>query len=240
MLDLKSCLAFCRGQNFRYVVLEEGIKRALNGRSPGLTPFVDVIPHPVNEFELGGELPPIGYPAGLGMLGAITEAKGFPTYAELAAKLTPKHGSRLHFHIVGRISRQFEKFDFTCFEPPVSFVDIPRKTFIERARHLHFVCFPLQGDYYSLAASGTLIDAITLRKPIIALSSLLLEPLFEEFGDIGYLCKDKVEFEAVLLGISADFDPGRYSRQVEAITRLYLSRTTEALTAKVQSYLSAS
>jgi hypothetical protein len=240
LLDLKTCLTFWRGSRFRYLVLEDGIKAALGKEVPGIENYVDVVLHPVNETEYSGSnLLPFAYPVALGMLGAITQSKGFPFYAGLAKKFGQTHPDRLHFHIIGRVNREFDKFDFSSFQPPVSFEDLARKSFIERVRRLHFVCLPLQGDYYSLAASGTLMDAITCCKPVIVTATPLTRALFAEFGDIGYLCDFLTDFERVLLRISGGLDVARYRRQVEAMSELYRSRTPEALALTFREYLQA-
>jgi glycosyltransferase involved in cell wall biosynthesis len=115
---------------------------------------------------------------------------------------------------------------------PLSSTPLARSEFIERLAGLHYVMFPFrEGGYYTLSASGTLVDAITWLKPVIATPIPMVRRLFDEFGDIGFLFRDDEELRSVFDRIMS-IDETRYRDQVAALERARETRTPQALAAR--------
>ncbi len=238
-LDLFSAFRICRAERFRYVVFEETIKHNLEQLVPELSGSVDVLPHPAIDTETRPAIAADDAgPIRVGMLGVATYAKGFDTYLRIARRIQAEQGGRVEFHLVGFLHASFHSADVTGLSGPVATWPMSREDFIAAVNRLHFVCSPLKGVYYDLAASGSLIDAFTFKKPIVVLKSMLTSRLFEEHGDIGYLCEDEAEMYEVLSSIAKSFDPARYRKQTEAIEALYHTRTPAALAARYRKLVS--
>ena len=88
---------------------------------------------------------------------------------------------------------------------------------------------PLQPEYYRLAASGALLDAITWLKPVIATSVPIVSDIFAQYGDIGYLCCSAEDMQRALHVVLTEMDSVRYAGQVEAMRRAREARLPIAL-----------
>jgi glycosyltransferase involved in cell wall biosynthesis len=223
--DLVSALAASHSSRLRYLVLERAIRDELQRQIPALASRVDILPLPVNidEFDLAARLP-LREPVKIGFVGVATPAKGIDIYLRIAADLKRKYGARMEFHHVGRVLPGTDLSAFSCLDHPVSEAQLPRDEFIRRVSELHYFVFPYREGYYNLSASGALIDAITWRKPVIATALPFVTQIFDEFGDVGYLCADEAEIRAALDDVMT-LDQARYDRQMRALTRARESRT---------------
>lgn len=231
-LDLRAAMQRCHASDFRYLVLEAPVAEVLMQEVPALQGCVDAFPLPVVESE-GADWHAIDLasPIELGIVGVATRAKGFDIFVRLARNLAESAPGRLRFNVVGRVHPDFAATDLTCLAAPVGFDDLRRADFVARLKRLHYVCLPFQGGYYEMGASGAVLDAITFRKPLIVLPSPMTEYLFATGGDIGHLCRDQAEMEAVLRQLASAPDAARYRRQVAAVDALYAARVPAAVAA---------
>ena len=69
---------------------------------------------------------------------------------------------------------------------------LSKKELEDRASMLDFILFLYPKDSYRLIASGAILEAISLKKPILALRNDYFNYLFKKFGDFGYLT-DSIE-----------------------------------------------
>ncbi len=232
-LDLASTLRRRPAPGFRYLVLEAHIREGIEDQIPALRGRVDVLPHPVNEQEALAE--PARAPASpprAGFVGLATLPKGFDVFLRLAAELALRERP-IEMRLVGHLHSDFDAL------PPrardalrlTGSNELPRCEFVERVRSLDYVCVPYGGSYYGLAASGSLMDAITFCRPLVAMRSPMLDALFASAGDLGYLCADEAEMAHALDAIATQPDPARFAAQVEALVRLRATRMPVALAA---------
>ena len=228
--DLHAALKARHGGRVRFLVLEDAIRRALSAHLPGTEARTDVLPLPVNltELPLWRDVP-FQTPIRIGLVGQATEAKGITPFLDLARHFTASHPGRVSFHLVGRAVPGDDLSRFAPLADPVSTEHLSRADFLARLSSLHFVCLPLREGYYDLSASGALIDAITWLKPVIATALPIVRGLFEQFGEIGYLCGDPASMEAAILSMLGDMDAARYANQVDALRRVRASRMPDAL-----------
>ena len=228
--DLAAALRAGHPGKVRYLVLEAAIRDELARLVPAAGRRTDVLPLPVNLAEVALARPvPFAPPLRIGLVGQATEAKGITPFLALAHRFQMSHPGKVAFHLVGRAMPGDDPARFAPLADPLATDFMTREEFLARLARLHFVCLPLQPGYYSLSASGALIDAITWLKPVIATPVPIAAALFREFGDLGYLCADLDTMAAAIEDILGAMDAERYARQVAAMAALRASRMPETL-----------
>ena len=169
------------------------------------------------------------YPVRIGLVGQATEAKGITPFLETSRLFRQKYGKQVEFCLVGRVFPGDDISRFASLDGPLSTTNLARDDFRKLLGRLHFVFLSLQPEYYRLAASGALLDALTWLKPVIATSVPIVSDIFAQFGDIGYLCSSAEDMQRVLHGVLTEMDSVRYAGQVEAMRRARETRLPIAL-----------
>ena len=238
--DLRSALAAHHPSWLRFVVLEPAIAEELAKEIPRAGRRTAVLPLPMNaaEFPEGPPLP-LAAPLRIGYVGLATEAKGIGFFLDVATDFKARHGNRIEFHLVGSALRGTDLSRFAVLDNEVGHAHVPRADFVRQLASLHFVFLPYRKGYYERSASGALIDAITWLKPVIAIRLPLVERLYENAGDVGYLCDSDEEMRQALESVLAGMDRARYARQIEALRAVRAGRTPEALAERYRSTLAA-
>jgi len=215
----------------RFLVLEPAIRTSLQSALPAAAARTDVVRHPINAAEIPAGDPPVPLPPiRVGFVGLGSEAKGFPTFLDIAARVKARHGDRIAFVHIG-IVQAGKTAGCDVLEDPPTKEHLSRAEFARRLAALHYVFLPFRRGYYDLSASGALIDAVTWLKPIITMRVPLSEQFFAESGEIGFLCEDEASMEAAVETALTEIDPGRYARQVDALRAARDARRTEVLAA---------
>ena len=104
-----------------------------------------------------------------------------------------------------------------------------------RIDQLDFILFFYNSETYRLTASGTIFDAISRKKPIIALRNDYFEYIFNKFGSIGYLVDSIEEMATLIQHIHSnkeiqqefDFDEIQNMMSTENITRDFTYKLRE-------------
>lgn len=213
----------------RFLVLDPSIRDALATLMPAAARRTDVLPLPINTAEMPCAAPGLDLPVRIGFVGQATAAKGIDQFLAIARAVKARHGARVEFHVIGRAFPGAVLPDQSPLAEPIPTDYLPRAEFVRRIAALHYVCLPLAGSYYRLAASGALIDAVTWLKPVIAGTAPIVAGWFARFGDIGHACADAQGMEAAIEAILREMDAPRYAAQVEALRRARASREPEAL-----------
>jgi len=229
-LDLHAMLARRHKLPLRYLVFEPSVRQELGKLVPESLAYTDVLPHPANPAEITQQ-PSLTqqYPVRVGLVGQATEAKGVTAFLETARQFKQRHGGRVEFYLIGRVFPGDDISRFAGLDGPVSTQQIARNTFRELLGRLHFVFLPLRPEYYRLAASGAVLDAITWLKPVIATDIPIVAGIFADFGDIGYLCSTTEDMQHALESVLTSMDPTRYAEQVEAMRRAREARLPKSL-----------
>jgi glycosyltransferase involved in cell wall biosynthesis len=176
-------------------------------------------------------------PLHIGFVGTATPAKGIDLFLDLAHALAARHGASVRCHLVGRALPGTDLTRFAVLAEPVGTAQLPRAEFVRRLAGLHYVVLPYQPGYYTLSASGALLDAITWLRPVVALRVPIVEEMFAAAGDIGVLCDSPAALEAAVEDILARMDADRYAAQVAALHRLRAARQPVALAARYRAIL---
>lgn len=147
----------------------------------------------------------------VGTVGILNRHKGSDDYLKLINLVKKNESEReVDFSIIGHIQCEPEPFERAGVRVPSKPEEpLPETKFLAEVSELDFILFFYSSDTYRLTASGALLDAVRLRKPIIALRNDYFEYFFKKFGSIGYLV-DSIEEMAELIKNNAtltrDFD----------------------------------
>ena len=230
-LDLRSGLDSVAEGHISFLALEDVVKSELERRLPHFRGTLDALPHPVVEEEarqlVKGSLS--APPTRFGMLGVATLAKGADLFAGIAARVTATLPGSAKFSLLGPIRPEVGTLDGRSVDYPADGRAMERTDYLSALAELDYAVFPFRAEYYALAASGTLIDAVTARKPIITLNLPMFQAFFEAHGDVGYLCADIAEMESVIVRLSASPEPERWRDQSRRMEAALTARLPKAL-----------
>jgi hypothetical protein len=70
---------------------------------------------------------------------------------------------------------------------------LSRQDYLEAVREIDLVCLPLHSRAYDFTASGTISDAITALKPVLAFRNRTLDAIVAKYGPIGWLVDSEAE-----------------------------------------------
>jgi hypothetical protein len=228
--DTKTALTVMGNKGIKYLVLEENIRRTVLTSIPSLRPHIAVLEHPVSVHEGGSQISDFSSPIQFGFLGLALKSKGFPLFVETAQAITARYEKHAEFHAIGRLAEEgklAQRLDVLATKP--TYAQLPRADFLAAISKVHFIVLPYDSAFYSLTASGVLLDAIAFQKPIIARKMPMFETMFEKHGDIGYLFDNDIELQGTIEEILQVKDKSRYQRQVCNLKNLRESRVPQAL-----------
>jgi hypothetical protein len=208
-------LSFGNMKRLRYLVLSPYIRERLSVLLPKIRKYVRSVDLPyffaVEKETRRSDSGPIRF----GAFGAATRSKGADIFFTVAREILCSHVRFVpEFVLVGHIT------DKTIGGLPEDSVivessDLPlsREEFETRAKNVDYVLFLNRPNAYELVASGSLMDAFSYLRPIIALKQPLFEYYFKTMGDIGYLCESYGEIKEQILSILTNKPDERYRAQ---------------------------
>lgn len=99
---------------------------------------------------------------------------------------------------------------------------LSREQYEFELKKVNYLLFFFPVDEYVFRASGAVIDAIAFEKPIIVLKHPFFENLFQQGGNIGYICESLAEMKQLIINISSGetvyFE--QYQKQVNNLKNL--------------------
>ena len=227
--DMRSALTARCVDRLRFLVLDESIRDEMGRILPAAIGLLDVLPLPLNSSEVGRKIPLVlSEPVRIGFVGLATQAKGIDIFLDVARAIRKQFGDRFEFHLIGRLQEGTEPLSLDVLAHKASHRMISREEFSGRLSKLHYVMLPFRSGYYNLSASGALIDALVWEIPVIAMRIPLVERLFTDYGDIGYLCSDRADIISAIADI-AKLDTTHYDAQVAAIAAAGKDRLPHSL-----------
>ena len=127
----------------------------------------------------------------VGTVGVFSKIKGGDDFCKLY-HLVDK--SKVRFSITGRIFYDMNIINSMNIDLPKNkgANAIDREELEKRAQELDIILFFYPKDSYKLIASGAIMDAISMKKPILAIKNSYFSYIFEKFGSFGFLV-DSVE-----------------------------------------------
>ena len=145
-----------------------------------------------------------------GTVGAFDKSKGGDLLIQLASSIDSKN---IRFKVVGQVFSNIDelKKNNIIISGKNPFVPLEHYEFNKEVSSLDYIIYLYPTDSYKLKASGAIMDAINMRKSIIALKNDYFEYIFNKYGSFGYLFDNITEMKKFMLQdiemkISFDFD----------------------------------
>lgn len=199
----------------RYVVMGSPIQDALSREIPSIAGEIVSIDHPYFFADPQPYEPLKGGVIRFGAFGVGHRDKGTDLLFRMARELRAPDGAcKPQFILVGHIAdKRLMKLSPDPVVVPSPVGPMSREDFEAHARAVDYAVFLHRPESYALRASGTLFDAFSHLKPIIAVRTPLFDYYFERMGDIGYLCSDYDEMKGTIIDIMRTRPVDRYMRQ---------------------------
>lgn len=146
----------------------------------------------------------------LGTVGTFNEYRGGTGLVELIEAL---HGDqRVRFSITGKIDWGLETLKALHVSVPENEGKkmVSAEEFKKRISDLDYILYFYPSNSYKLIASAAVMDAIELRKPIIAIRNDYFEHLFRYYGAFGYLVDDVKEMAELICKIIDEGNAARF------------------------------
>lgn len=204
----------------KQVVLGSSIRTEVLRQLPAMGSHLGAIRHPyLFDATAPSELPKDGPPS-FSFLGMAAQNKGFADFARLADELAGGQGQsqvQVRFDLIGGVPAHAAAAVPASVRSHAAAGPLTRETYERLLQDTSYTIFPYEPRFYSLVASGAVLDTLAAGKPLIALRNSQFEEMFETMGDIGYLCDDLAEIRAVVTRILKDPPRARYRQQSETI-----------------------
>ena len=226
LIDLRSGLRIARHPRIRLVVLEAHIRAAaLRHR---LAEDFLVWPHPVVAGEAATPRP-WAPPARLRLawVGSANAQKGFDDFLALHREA----GRACDWVVAGKAGAEYGPDALSGLDVPTEWLD--RATLLARLRSADYAFVAFRGEY-ELTASGSLLDCINQRLPVLAVRNAMLEGLARHYGPIGHLCDDLAGVRALLEDGAALRDAAAYARFQASLDAIARDRLPAALAARIR------
>jgi putative glycosyltransferase len=122
----------------------------------------------------------------IGTVGLFYKKKGADEFCYLVSLV---NNNKIKFSITGKIFYALDKLKKLNIDLPNNLGKgiVPRDELEARVKKLDFILYLYPTDSYQLMASGAILDALSLQKPIIALKNDYFDYIFKKFGEFGFL-----------------------------------------------------
>lgn len=137
----------------------------------------------------------------LGTCGGINNSKGLLEMIQFS-KICKNKNINIKISHVGKILGELENLKKNGIITLNTNTELPRKKYNQLITELDYILFFYPQTSYKITASGAIMDAIALKKPIIALKNDYFEYIFNKFGKFGYLVDSIDEMYEVVQNLS--------------------------------------
>ena len=212
----------------KLVALELGVKEAIAALAPANRSVV-TLEHPILPSEWSEDVPPAGAGAlRIAFLGNARRSKGFEIFVTLArAAARPA----LSFESIGIAAPDTDHLDLAVLSRKPSRTSMSRTDYLEAVRAIDLVCLPLHGRAYDFTASGTVADAVSALKPLIAFRSRTLDAIVQRYGPIGWLVDSEAELQQIVATLDRRAFIAARPLWVENLRKMREARRPERLAA---------
>lgn len=224
LIDLRAGLRMAQHPRIRLVVLEEHIRTAAIGHGLGRD-FV-VWPHVVLEHEAAAQPREPGVRLRIAFIGTANRHKGFDDF--LAVRRTALAG--FDWAVVGRVADEYDAAALDGIARPAG--RLSRADFLHEVRRADYAFLAFRGAY-ELTASGSLLDCIAQRRPVIGVVNPMLAALVRRHGPIGHLCDDLAGVRALLAEPARLGDPAAYAGFQRVLDAIAAERRPAALAGRI-------
>lgn len=198
------CAINMSNRNLNYIVLGSPIRRNLE-RYISQTAFRRVISilHPYRYNNHSHQSLSEHKPLVFGSIGSQMLSKNSNYIFNLALSFkTEVINGDLQFKTIGKVLPEIEPYKNELVDCVHERLFIPQAVFEEAVSALDFVLFFYDNNSYQLCASGAVFEVIRLGIPVISIYNDYFNWLFQEYGSMGFLCKDVDEMNLTLSSIN--------------------------------------
>jgi hypothetical protein len=235
-------ISFGNTHRLRYVVLGPRIEERLKHYVPRVSSYVSSIDLPYFFSDDVGPEPFADNTIRFGSYGIGSVEKGTDIFFRLAeevqsAKTTYKPTFTLIGHIIDKRLKAVPHRSVNTHS-----LDVPwdQEAYEKYGRCIDYALFFYRPSAFELRASGTILDALSFVKPIIALESPLTEYYFKKMGDVGYLCENYSAIRDTVLDLLETMPIDRYRQQQENILTQRVQFSPAGVSVKFRNLLQAS
>jgi len=154
-------------------------------------------------------------PVRFGFFG-VSAVPGFEVVVDIAAQMK-KEGVPAEFSMVGHLNHPDDESRDYSAVPDASPSVLDPAEYVRRARRLTYALWTTRTHRSGLVASSTFLDTLSFVKPLIYLSSPLIDRYARDMGDIGYRCADVGEMTSIVRSLAGAWPSDRYRAQCAAI-----------------------
>jgi hypothetical protein len=172
------------------VALELGVREAIAEIAPRTAGSILTLEHPILVDEWSEPEDATHPKLKIAFLGNARRSKGFEVFANLAR--SSQH-SDLEFQSIGVSAPDTDHLDVAMLARAPSRTSLSRRDYLDAVREIDLVCLPLHSRAYDFTASGTISDAITALKPVLAFRNRTLDAIVAKYGPIGWLVDSEAE-----------------------------------------------
>lgn len=219
------------GRSLRFCVLGESILRNLRPYlSEANAPLFFAIDHPGFFDEKPAESQPHDT-LRVGTVGQLTPAKGLERLLGLSKRIP------VPLTVVGRTCgfRDHARWPEVRFAAGAENGFIPRERFEQEAAALDYILFAYDPEGYRLTASGAILDALNLGKPVITLRNDYFDGVLRL--PVGYVVDDMEEMAALIRRLAAEYPAGTDPQFAENIARLRREFAVETVAERLREAL---
>ena len=172
------------------VALELGVREAIADIAPRASGSILTLEHPILPDEWSDPEPSTDPKLKIAFLGNARRSKGFEVFVNLARA---SERSDLEFQSIGVSAPDTDDLDVTMLARQPSRTAMSRQDYLDAVRAIDLVCLPLHSRAYDFTASGTISDAVTALKPVLAFRNRTLDAIVAKYGPIGWLVESETE-----------------------------------------------
>jgi hypothetical protein len=210
----------------RLLALELGVREAIAAIAPA-NDRVITLEHPVLSSEWSDEQPPAeGGKLKIGFLGNARLSKGFAVFLDLARQCGRED---LEFQSIGVAAPDTNSLDASMLTRKPSRQPMSRPDYLQAVRDIDLVCLPFHNRAYDFTASGTIADAISALKPLLALRNRTLDAMVARYGPIGWLVDSEAELVERVRTLDQREFRGARPEWMENLRKIREARRPEAL-----------
>jgi len=214
MFHFRTALEFlCHSRRVHYLILGESIMAELSNLMPALLPVCHVLEHPYS-FPTA-EVAQIQGEVIFAFIGVAQNHKGFGKFIQLVRDINRSDTEKGQVRFLcagGNPHYEFKLSELEGIEIPFAGEYVPEEDFQRLCSGITYAVMPY-GDSYRFYPSGAVFDAFSHLKPIICLRNPYFQELFNQLGDIGYMCDSYDELLQTVREIILDFPQDRYRAQ---------------------------
>lgn len=230
-LSYRSVLGRGLPKKQKLIVLELGLEELVSATLPKLAGAIETIEHPVVTSEWREPLENLTPSVKVAFIGSCGKGKGFDTFLNLANSYASE---QIEFHAIGRNSLgESGSSLFASLSTPPNNGYLSREKFVDLLEKMDYVCLPLPRKI-SHVSSGSIIDSITMLKPMLLLKDQSTSAMATKYGDFGLLADNKKIlndfFENQILKIQKE----EYLHWVRSLRGIRQARSPEVLAIKLR------